>query len=371
MSAGLRTSGLLALSLTLSACGTLAGSGPSVSTIRTAPDVELVAVTPASAAAAQAQAVSMREAALADALGRLRTAPNEAAYRFAPGDVVEVTVWSYAALPGDGVPFGGGPGANRLGSFTVAADGGVILPYAGRTALAGLTLDQAQQAIATRYASLRILQRPNATLKLASSPRSDILVTGAVGRPGLVPWVPGGLTLAQAITQAMGDGNATLGMGDLSTTRAAVRVSVARGDAAPVEVPIAAAFDQQIPLQPGDRIVVRKAPVVEVTMLGGGTRRNGVIGFAKQPVLAEAIAEANGLDGNTANDHAVFVLRRREGTRPTLYEFAWKRGDGLIAAEQFPLENGDAVYVAEAPIVSVQKVIGLLFQVTLPAQVLK
>ena len=54
-----------------------------------------------------------------------------------------------------------------------------------------------------------------------------------------------------------------------------------------------------------------------------------------------------------------------------LYEFAWKRGDGLVAADQFPLETGDVVYVAEAPIVSIQKVVGLLFQMTLPVQVLR
>jgi polysaccharide export outer membrane protein len=355
----------------LTACSTLSGSGPSASTMRHTSEVEVVAVTPELAAAARADAALGQKTSLDHALAQLRGETVRSEFRFAPGDVVAVGVWSFSPWPGGGAGAPGAPGQIDLGSFTLDPDGAVILPFAGRTALAGLTLAQAQQAIAARYSTLRILQRPAAVVKLAASPHSDVLVTGALGQPRQVAWNPAGLTLAQAVTQALGDGNATLGQGDLSNTRAAVRVSVIRAGAAPVELPVAAALEEAIPLQPGDRIVVRKSPVVEVTVLGGGARRNGVIGFAKQPALAEAIAEANGLDGNAANDHAVFVLRRREGARPTLYDFAWKRGDGMIAAQQFPLESGDVVYVAEAPIVSVQKVVGLLFQLTLPAQVLR
>ena len=74
----------------------------------------------------------------------------------------------------------------------------------------------------------------------------------------------------------------------------------------------------------------------------------------------------------SANDHAIFILRRNtNGKKPTVYDFAWNKVDGLVAAQNFPLENGDVVYVAEAPIVSVQKAIGILFQLALPAQVLK
>jgi polysaccharide export outer membrane protein len=355
----------------LAGCSTLSGGGPSASTMRKAPEVEVVNVTPELAEAASQSAASVRRAALNQALEALRGPAVHPEYRFAPGDVFDVTVWSYSALPGGNTFAASSPAPMPLGSVTLAEDGGAPLPYAGRVMLAGLTLDQGQQAIARRYAALRILQGPAVSVKLASSPKSDVLVTGAVGHPLQIPWSPAGLSLAQAVTQALGDGNATLGQGDLSATRAAVRVTVERDGAAPVELPVAAAFEQRIPLQPGDRIVVRKAPVVEVTMLGSGTKRNGVIGFAKQPVLAEALAEAGGLDNNVANDHAVFVLRKRDGARPILYDFAWKQANALVSAQQFPLESGDVVYVAEAPIVSVQKVIGLLFQVTLPAQVLK
>ena len=369
MSLMFRCAGVLLPALTLGACATLSGGGPSAATMRGAAAVTIVEVTPETAASARTETLRDRQAELDRALATLRGPSVQPEFRFGAGDVVEVTMWSFSPLPG-AVP-GNGPVPMQLGSLTIASDGAVILPYAGRLALGGLTLAEAQTAIGKRFAALRILQAPTAMVRVAAAPHSDVLVTGAVGQPKQIAWSAAGLTLAQAVTQALGDGNATLGAGDLSSTRAAVRVSVSRTGLAPVELPVAAALEEQIPLYPGDRVVVRKAPLLEVTMLGAGTRKNGVIGFAKQPALAEAIAEANGLDANAANDHAVFVLRHREGAKPILYDFAWKRAEGLVAAQQFPLENGDVVYVAEAPIVSVQKVVGLLFQLTLPAQVLR
>jgi polysaccharide export outer membrane protein len=360
------------LLLAVAGCAALPGTGPSVSRMKQAPEVQVVDITPDVASAAHDVALSKESAARDRALAALRAPVADAPVRIEPGDVLDVTIWSFSPWPGAANPLAvGNPGPIPLGTFAIESDGAIQLPYAGRVGLAGLSPEQAQAAISARYAALRILQKPTAAVRLSASPRHDVLVTGEIGQPRTIAWTPAGLTLAQAITLSLGNGAASLGQGELSQTRAAVRVTVLRGDQAPVELPVVTALEERIPLHAGDRVVVRKDPAVQVTVLGGGTRRNGVLGFARQPTLAEALAEASGLDGNAANDHAVFVLRRRAGARPVLYNFAWDRPLGIVASQEFPLEDGDLVYVAEAPIVSVQKVIGLLFQVTLPAQVLK
>jgi polysaccharide export outer membrane protein len=360
------------LLLGIAGCASLPGTGPSASSMAKSPDVDVVDITPDVATAARQVAVAQEKTALDRALLTLRAAPAGAVTQIAPGDVIDVSVWSFSPWPGTGNPLGtGGPGAIPLGAFTVGADGAVQLPYAGRIDLTGLTPDQAQAAISARYTALRILQRPTAAVKVMASPRNDVLVTGAIGQPRTIPWTPAGMTLAQAVTQSLGDGNGLLGQGELSKARSAVKVSVLRGGQPAVELPVVNALEEQIPLQAGDRIVVSKAPAVQVTVLGGGARRDAVIGFARQPVLAEALAEASGLDGNSANDHAVFVMRRQADKRPVLYNFAWNKPMGIVSAQQFPLEDGDLVYVADAPLVSAQKVIGLIFQATLPAQVLR
>lgn len=355
--------------LLVAGCGALPGGGPSTAEMRRGPDVEIVQVTPDVAARAAAAVDAAGDARVGEALARLKVVAPDAGFRFATGDVIDVTLWSFSPWPGGTAT--AGPGAIGLGSFTLPADGTITLPYAGPVSLAGLTLAQAQDAISRRYEARRILESPTAAIKVVAAPGSDILVTGSVGQPKTLPWTPAGLTLAQAVSQSLGDGNAVLGQGDLSRSDSAVRVAVLRGDAPAVELPIAVALEQRIPLCAGDRVVVRKAPALEVTVLGSGARKDGVFGFSKQTVLSGVLAQAAGLDGGVADSHAVFVLRRRGQGRPQLYDFAWNRAQGLVAAHQFPMEDGDLVYVAEAPIVSVQKVIGILFQATLPAQVLR
>jgi polysaccharide export outer membrane protein len=360
------------LLLGVAGCASLPGTGPSASSMAKSPDVQIVDITPDIASAAREVAIAQEKASLDRALAILRATPAATAAQIAPGDVIDVAIWSFSPWPGAGNPLSiANPGQIPLGTFTVGTDGAITLPYAGRVDLTGLNAEQAQAAISSRYAVLRILQRPTAAVKVMASPRNDVLVTGAIGQPRTIPWTPAGMTLAQAVTQSLGDGNGLLGQGELTKARAAVRIAVLRGQQAPVALPMVNALEEQIPLRAGDRIVVSKAPAVQVTVLGGGTRRDGVIGFARQPVLAEALAEASGLDGNSANDHAVFVMRRQADKKPVLYNFAWNKPMGIVAAQQFPLEDGDLVYVADAALVSAQKVIGLIFQATLPAQVLR
>lgn len=359
-----------AAGLLVTGCATLPSAGPSVAAMKQVPAVDIFHVTPEGAASARRSAIAAGDAAIAHTLAELQSPAADAEFRLASGDIVDVTLWSFSPWPGGGQS-SGTPGAIALGSYTLPADGEIMLPYAGRAKLSGLTLAEAQAAISRRYTTLRILETPTASIRLTAAPRSDILVTGAIGQPKTLPWTPAGVTLAEAVTRSLGDGNAVLGQGDYSRADSAVLVEVLRSGAPPAELPIIVALEQRISLHPGDRVVVRKTPALEVTVLGGGARKAGVFRFSKQTMLSNVLAQASGLDGGVADSHAVFVLRRRDDGRPKLYDFAWSRAQGVIAAHEFPMEDGDLVYVAEAPIVAVQKVIGILFQLTLPAQLLK
>ena len=265
-----------------------------------------------------------------------------------------------------------GPGPTVLGAFTVAANGEVLLPYIGSAHLEGLGLQQAQDALARRYATLGIFQSPSISIDVAYAPQGQILVTGAIGQPKAIMWPQQGITLAEALTQALGDGAALLAQdADTAGHYEAISVSVFRASGEAGELPISIALERTIPLRPDDRIVVKKAPAVEITVLGPGMQANGVFDFAHVPTLSEALARGAGLNPNTANDHAVFVLRERAGTTPILYDFAWNKAQGLVASHRFQMQSGDLVYVAEAPIVPIQRVINILFQASLPAQFVK
>jgi polysaccharide export outer membrane protein len=369
MSAPLRLqAGIIIALATLSACGTLPGSGPSAGALARSDRVDIVQVTPAQANAAAASGQAATRDRVDLALARLSAPAEPATFRFGPGASLTLTLWSFSSRP----EAGGGASPTALGTYTVSAEGDIVLPYAGTVPLSGLTLPEAQATLDKRFAALGMFQSPSVAIQNAGAPQGHVTVTGLIGQPKAIAWPPAGLTLSDALTQALGDGAAVLGQpNDTANNVSAIQVALYRGEGAPVTLPIATALEQTIALRPGDRVVVEKATPIEVTVLGGGARSNGALDFAEAPSLAQVLAKVSGLNGALANNHAIFVLRQRAGGRPILYDFAWDRAQGLIASQRFPLESGDLVYVAEAPIISAQQVISILFQLTLPAQVLK
>lgn len=371
----LRFSAALVGTAFLSGCSTLPASGPSTSTMLHTQDADVVDVTPDLAWSLETQLQTAQQDDVARALASLQLPADDPTLTFAPGDELAITMWSFSPWTEDsasGLTQSNAPASSQLGSFVVASDGSITLPYIGNVSLAGLNLPQAQALIASRYAAQKIVEDPSVTITPLAVPQGSVIVTGSVGNPKIIPWTPAGITLASAITQALGNGTDTLSQSsDLTVSKSAIKVEVVRGSQAPVELPLDVAIEHNIALQPNDTIVVIKAPAIEVTVLGAGVKSNGMFAYAGAPALSEVLAEASGLNGYVADDHAVFVMRRRPGQTPVLYDFAWNDVSGMVAAQQFPVLNGDIVYVSEAPIVSVEAVINILFQIAVPAQVLK
>lgn len=362
--------------LGLAGCAALPNAGPSAATVKSSSRVKIVRITPSYASAAAAKVQAERKARVDRALARLADAPAAPVrIRFAPGDTLHVDLLTISPWSGgtSAVATDMSPRAMDLGEYTVGPSGTIDLPYAGRVRVAGLDVPEAQGALAHRFAGLGLLQNPAVKVDAGSVPQGSVVVTGAVGAPKTIPWPPAGMTLAEALTSALGNGASLLSPSrNGSPDRAATEVSIYRGDASPVRLPMSAALENVIHLEPSDRIVVTRAPAVRVSVLGAGVSKDGEYDYASPPTLAEVLAQAAGLDAGTANDHAVFVLRPAvHGNKPTVYNFAWNKVDGLVASQEFPIKNGDVVYVAAAPIVPIQRAISILFQLALPAQVLK
>ncbi|AOJ07262.1 polysaccharide biosynthesis/export family protein [Burkholderia mayonis] len=366
--------GLAGATLALSACGLLPSAGPSVSTVKSSTDVDIVNVTPALARERASTEAAGRKAAILRAVSELSQSTDHGAFSFAPGDVLHLTLWTISPWPGADSQQGAtnAPSPIDLGNYTVSEKGTIDLPYVGSTSIGKLGLEDAQAAVARRYASLGILQSPSAKITVASTSHSSVVVTGAIGAPKLIPWTPAGLSLTSALTQALGNGADLVGSTNgHDSDNVATQVTVLRKGAS-VTLPLEEALAQQTALQPGDRVLVKRAPLVRVTVVGGGVRKNGQFGFAHPPTLAEVLASASGLDANLADDHAVFVLEGKpRGERPVLYDFAWNNLQGLIASHSFPINDGDMIYVAEAPIVPVERAISILFQLALPVQAVR
>ncbi|MBU2854146.1 polysaccharide export protein, partial [Acidithiobacillus ferriphilus] len=89
-------------------------------------------------------------------------------------------------------------------------------------------------------------------------------------------------------------------------------------------------------------------------------------------------------NGNQADAKAVFVFRFEKpsllphwpkpvqltanGEVPVVFRFDFSDPATLFAAQTFPIQNHDLIYVASAPITDLQKFLGLIIQIVYPIQ---
>ncbi|MDD2920247.1 polysaccharide biosynthesis/export family protein [Rhodoferax sp.] len=111
-------------------------------------------------------------------------------YRVGPNDLIDVEVY--------GVP-------DLKRTVRVNSSGMVSLALVGNMTLAGLTAQQAEAAIAAKYAE-KYLQDPQVSVFIKEFTTQRITIEGAVARPGIYP-VTGQLTLLRALALAGGGGS--------------------------------------------------------------------------------------------------------------------------------------------------------------------
>ena len=368
--AHLRLTSALTLCLSCLEGCSLPNAGPLAGEVEDTKGVETINVTPELALGMVQQLQKDEQQKLSQALAKLSNAQPAKEYKLQPGDTVDIALWSFA----DGgnttqtSPLATGPQATKLGTFQIDTAGTITLPYAGRITIANRTPDAARDLIAHKYVKLGLVHSPDITLN-SSATQNGIIVTGSTGEPKVLSWNPGGITLARAITLTLGNGTSTLSENSaLDNSTNAISAAIIR-NGEEIDLPIPDALNRDIFLRPADKIIIKREPAVQVTIIGGGINRAGLYGFSKPLGLAAVIASAQGLNPNAANSTRIFVFRQQTDQKPILYIFSWNDGRGLIAAQRFPVKNEDIVYVAESPIVPISRVLNTIFQMALPATI--
>ncbi|WP_199248185.1 polysaccharide biosynthesis/export family protein [[Phormidium] sp. ETS-05] len=101
--------------------------------------------------------------------GTISQVPSDSLYLLGPGDQIHVFVENLDIQP-------------ILGDYLIPTDGSIDLPVVGLVTLAGLTVEQASQKIASLY--LRLYKEPHAIVRLIKPRPLDIVVAGEVTLPG-------------------------------------------------------------------------------------------------------------------------------------------------------------------------------------------
>lgn len=349
--------------------------GPRTSAVTAAPEntslhgIELVKVN-------YAIADALRQAEADKTFSSVFAGPDHPEQAIAPGDVLQIYIWEAPPavlfappLTADGA-VGGSLSAVTLPNQVVDNEGDVSVPFAGLVPVAGDTPEQAAAKIAGLLEGQA--NRPQVLVARTENNTQDITVIGDVSHSMDVPLTPGGVRLLRALAEA-GGVTAPVDKVTIQLSRAGVV------DTLPLETVLKNPAEN-IPLRAGDVVAALYQPL-SVTVLGA-TGTNNVINFDNgDTTLADVLAKSGGINDNLANPAGVFVFRFEDagalnwpvkpsllvhGKVPAIFEFDMRDPATFFAAQTFEMRDQDLVYVSDAPVADLQKVLNVVGAIVYP-----
>jgi polysaccharide biosynthesis/export protein len=291
------------------------------------------------------------------------------------GDGINIDIWETGSDPlfGSRAVAAGGMAGSRgtsLPELTVAADGSVRLPFAGRIPVAGLTPAAAEQALTKALAGKT--PEPQLMVRVRNNSSAVTLIGDATGSTR-VPLTARRERLLDVLASAGG-----VKAGAFETRIQLTRAGVTRSES--LQTLLQSPRDN-IPLMAGDVVVALRQPQSFTAF--GATGRNAQIEFgAGQISLIEAVARTGGLLDSRADPRGVYLLRQEpraalagtgialpvtaaDGTVPVVYQLDLMQAGSYFRAQRFMLRDRDILYVSSAATNELQKfleLVGLLSQ---------
>lgn len=289
--------------------------------------------------------------------------------RLGVGDVISLTIFE-ATTGGLFIPHQAGA---RPGNFvtlpnvTVDRSGSISVPYAGRIAVLGRTLQDVQTSIEQQLVTRAI--EPQVTINLVTQRSNEVSVLGHVNTPGKFAVAPGGERILDLLARA----------GGLKREPYDSTITIMRGGSN-ATVPFSAIVDkpsENIYLGVNDTVYVFGEPKAFVALGASGTQQRFEFG-ARTLSLAEAVGRAGGLLDNRADPGQVFVFRHEKRSAlmrmgadlamfptnqqyvPTVYRTNLYDPRNYFAARKFVMRDKDVVFVTNAQSVELQKFLELL-----------
>ena len=299
------------------------------------------------------------------------------------GDSISVLIWEAGGngLFSQSSMLSSIPGTNSLtaGSHPatipdqiVPRDGRITIPFDGRVMAAGHTPLELQEDIQGRLRGKAV--DPQVIVTVTQSIANSVTVSGAVGKPSLIPLSPHGYRLLDVIAAA----------GGYQTPEYQTYVRLTRHGVT-VTIPLTTLIDdpvENVYAWPGDILTLAQIPRVFEAF--GATAKNADIPFdAGSLSLAQALGKAQGLLDERADPAGVFLIRYEPadvaaelaGTSqldapsaqvPVVYHLDLNDLKSYFLAQQFAVRDKDIIYVANASANSIQKFFQLLGTLTNP-----
>lgn len=297
------------------------------------------------------------------------------------GDLLQITIYESSS----GGLFTPSDGSLRPGNFitlptqTVSRNGTVSVPYAGDVPVAGRTVQEVQKEIVRRLAGRAV--EPQVVVTLGEQVASSVTVIGETSNKLQLRGYERVLdVIARAGGAASSGGGGSVGFPSHELFVTLVR----NGQQATVYFPqLVRDPKENILVAPGDIVYLfrqqqRFVAFGNLGVSGQTGASQGVSGFfpfdQERISLSDAIAKAGGLVDDRANAQ-VFVFRwelrealermgidvRRFAGRdvvPTVYRANFRDPSVFFYTQRFPMRNKDAIYVANADAIELEKFLG-------------
>lgn len=284
-----------------------------------------------------------------------------------PGDELQITVFEVGTTL-----FSGSAAASALSSSALSAptaagetfppvrveqDGSVALPYIGRLQVAGRSVEEVQAMVTAGLAGKS--QTPQVIVSVRENIANTVVVMGDVKKPGRLTLTLAGDRLLDAIASAGG--------GAYPTQDLIVRFSRGGQNAEARLDSITAGDPNDLALLPQDRIEVLYRP--RSFTVFGATKVAETPFQLPRVSLAEAVARAGGPADQQADPSAVFVFRYEPedlegapapGARPIAYRLDMMRPESYFLSQAFEMRPRDVIYIANARINQVSKLMQIL-----------
>lgn len=284
------------------------------------------------------------------------------------GDTVDVTIWeaSPPALFGTAA-LDSGMGSfiqtsqpNALPGFLVGPSGTITIPFAGEIPAAGHSVHDIEREIVRRLQGRA--HQPQAVVRIAKNVASTVTVLGDVKQSGQIPLTPHGERVLDALSE-VGGTDQPLDRMTVQLTRGTIVRRMAAED-------IVANPSNNVVLQSGDVVTALYQPN-SFTVLGAAGKNDEVRFEGTGITLSQALGRVGGLRGDTADPKGVFIFRWQQpdgaGQRvPVIYRVDLKQPETYLAAQNFPMRNGDVLYVSNSAVSDFQRFLGLVAQSILP-----
>jgi polysaccharide export outer membrane protein len=363
------------LPIVLADCGSLPQSGPSTATVRDqylgkGADVGIIEIDRATIDALTLRPVDMLTQHFED-----RRPPAE--LRVGVGDTLEVTIYEAAAgglfaVADSTNARSGTVRGTQLPPQVVDQTGMITVPYCGQLKASGKTPIEIAASITGKLRGKAI--EPQVIVSIAQNQSNLVTIAGEVGEGKRFPLRLNGDRILDALALAGGPRRRSY----------ETFVRLTRGDQSGSMLlqSIVANSHENIYLRPGDDIFVYGQPATFTVF--GATGRNGQIPFdADKLTMAEALAKSGGLLDHRADAKGVYIFRYEDpeiysrirnssgatglnppatkgGRVPTVFHADLETADAYMLAADFPMRDKDLIFVSNAPITDLQKVLGMV-----------